>query len=96
MTAKILIKRKVSAEKAAAVAELAKRLSTLVISQPGYVSGESLKNVEKQNENLVISTWEDINAWKNWLASKERATIQQQIDALLGEKTEYEVYQYGR
>ncbi len=96
MTVKILIKRKVNADKAAAVSELTKRLSTLVISQPGYVSGESLKNVEKQDEFLVVSTWEDVNAWKNWLASKERATLQQQIDTLLGVKTEYEVYQYGR
>ena len=96
MTVKILIKRKVNADKAAAVSELTKRLSTLVISQPGYVSGESLKNVENQDEYLVISTWEDMDAWKKWLASKERATIQQQIDTLLGVKTEYEVYQYGR
>lgn len=95
MTAKILIRRKVSADKASAIAELVKRLSTLVISQAGYVSGESLKKVGAQNEYLVISTWDSIEAWKKWLASKERETIQQQIDTLLGEKTEYEVYQYG-
>jgi heme-degrading monooxygenase HmoA len=94
MTAKILIKRKVSADKAAKLADLVKQLRVLVIKQPGYVSGESLKNVDKPEEYLVISTWDSVDAWKAWLASAERATIQQQIDALLGAKTEYEVYQY--
>ena len=94
MTVKILIKRKVSADKAAKLSELVKQLRSLVIKQPGYVTGESLKNLAKLDEYLVISTWESIDAWKAWLASAERATIQQQIDALLGEKTEYEAYQY--
>jgi len=94
MTVKILIKRRVSADKAAKLSDLVKQLRSLVIKQPGYVSGESLKNLAKLDEYLVISTWESIDAWKAWLASKERATVQQQIDALLGEKTEYEAYQY--
>ena len=94
MTVKILIKRKVSADKAAKLSELVKQLRSLVIKQPGYVTGESLKNLAKLDEYLVISTWESIDAWKTWLVSAERATIQQQIDALLGEKTEYEAYQY--
>ncbi len=94
MTVKILIKRKVSADKATKLSDFVKQLRSLVIKQPGYVTGESLKNLAKQDEYLVISTWESIDAWKAWLASAERATIQQQIDALLGEKTEYEAYQY--
>jgi len=94
MTVKILIKRKVSADKAAKLSDFVRQLRSLVIKQPGYVTGESLKNLAKLDEYLVISTWESIDAWKAWLASAERATIQQQIDALLGEKTEYEAYQY--
>lgn len=94
MTVKILIKRKVAADKAVKLSNLIEQLRTLVVRQPGYVSGESLKNVEKKDEYLVVSTWKSIEAWKAWLASTERAVVQKQIDALLGEKTEYEVYQY--
>jgi heme-degrading monooxygenase HmoA len=94
MATKILIKRKVSADKAAKLSDLIKQLRTLVIKQSGYVSGESLKNLERPDEYLVISTWENIDSWKAWLASAERATIQQQIDALLEAKTEYEAYQF--
>jgi len=94
MTVKIMIKRKVSADKGAKLKDLIMQLRALCIKQPGYVSGESLKSVARPDEYLVISTWESENAWKSWLGSKERATIQDQIDTLLGAKTEYEVYEY--
>ena len=94
MAVKIIIKRKVAADKAAQLKELVMQLRSLSMKQPGYVSGESLKNVDRQNEYLVISTWDSLSAWKTWQSSKERAKIQDQIDALLGQKTEYETYEY--
>ena len=94
MAVKIIIKRKVAADKVAQLKELVMQLRSLSMKEPGYVSGESLKNVDRQNEYLVISTWDSLSAWKDWESSKERAKIQDQIDALLGQKTEYETYEY--
>jgi heme-degrading monooxygenase HmoA len=94
MTVKILIKRKVSADKAAKLKDLVMQLRAISVKQPGYVTGESLKSVENPDQYLVISTWDSMNAWKAWLGSQERSVIQNQIDALLGAKTEYEVYEY--
>lgn len=94
MAVKILIKRKVAADKASQLKELVMQLRSLSMKQPGYVSGESLKSVDRQNEYLVISTWDSLSAWKVWQSSKERAKIQDQIDALLGQKTEYDVFEY--
>jgi len=72
MAVKILIKRKVAADKASQLKELVMQLRSLSMKQPGYVSGESLKNVDRQNEYLVISTWDSLSAWKAWQSSKER------------------------
>jgi len=94
MAVKILIKRKVAADKASQLKDLVMQLRSLSMKQPGYVSGESLRNVDKQNEYLVISTWDSLSAWKAWQSSKERAKIQGAIDALLGQNTEYEIYEY--
>jgi len=94
MAVKILIKRQVAADKAVQLKELVMQLRSFSMKQPGYVSGESLKNVDRQNEYLVISTWDSLSAWKAWESSKERAKIQDQINALLGQKTEYETYEY--
>jgi hypothetical protein len=32
--------------------------------------------------------------WKKWFGSKERSTLQDKIDKILGKKTDYEVFQY--
>ncbi len=94
MTVKILIKRKVPADKSAKLKDFVMQLRALSVKQPGYVSGESLRNAVKPDEYVVISTWDSPESWKTWLGSKERAVIQNQIDALLGVKTEYEMYEY--
>jgi len=94
MAVKILIRRKVAADKVAQLKELVMQLRSLCLKQPGYVSGESLKSMARADKYLVISTWDSAESWKTWLSSKERATIQDQIDALLGAETEYEVYEY--
>jgi heme-degrading monooxygenase HmoA len=94
MSVKILIKRNVSADKAAKLKDFIMQLRALSVKQPGYISGESLKNLDRPDEYLVVSTWDSLGAWKGWLGSRERAEIQNQVDALLGAKTEYEVYEY--
>jgi heme-degrading monooxygenase HmoA len=42
---------------------------------------------------MVVSTWRSLEDWDAWLNNAERATIQNQIDKLLGQKTEYAVYE---
>ena len=65
------------------------------MSQPGYISGETLHSLDNPGEIVVISTWQTVEQWRSWVANKERLKIQDQIDMLLGKKTEYEIYQYG-
>jgi len=42
---------------------------------------------------MVISTWRSLDDWNSWLNNDERMAIQREIDRLLGEKTEYAVYE---
>lgn len=69
-------------------------LRSLAHRQPGYISGETLRNVEDPTEYLVISNWKTLEDWKRWLANKERAMLEGQIDALLGSSTVYKVFGY--
>ena len=95
MAVKILIKRSVPAEKARELMPFFQRLRALAMNQPGYISGETLKRIDRPGQYLVISTWNSIDNWRQWETSKERIELQSQIDKLLGQKTEYEIYQYG-
>lgn len=93
MTVKIFIKRKVSPANVLDLTILLKKLRSLTLNQSGYIYGETLKRVDKSDECMVISTWRSIDDWNAWLNNDERMAIQREIDRLLGEKTEYAVYE---
>ncbi|MDK9708030.1 MAG: antibiotic biosynthesis monooxygenase [Desulforhopalus sp.] len=93
MTVKIFIKRKVSPENVLELTTLLKRLRSLTLSQAGYIYGETLRRVDQPDENMVISTWRSLDDWNAWINNSERIAIQEEVDRLLGEKTEYSVYE---
>ncbi|TKB11710.1 antibiotic biosynthesis monooxygenase [Desulforhopalus sp. IMCC35007] len=93
MTVKIFIKRHVSTENVLALTLLLKKLRSLTLNQPGYIFGETLKRVDRDDECMVISTWRSLEDWNAWLNNQERATIQSEIDLLLGQETTYSAYE---
>jgi heme-degrading monooxygenase HmoA len=95
MAVKIFIKRLVPQDKARQMIPLFRQMRASATTQPGYITGETLRSLEKPEEFMVISTWQSSEDWKKWLKSKERNEIQSKIDALLGGETEYDIYHYG-
>ncbi len=93
MTVKIFIKRKVSEQNSPELALLLTKLRSMTLSQPGYISGETLKRIDVKGESMVISTWQSVAEWNNWVNNEQRMAIQTQIDQLLGSETEYAVYE---
>ena len=95
MSVQVLIRRKFVKEKANQIAPLMVKLRSLAHMQPGYISSESLKCLDPpcEDEYLIRATWQSDEDWKRWLHSEERVAIQQKIDALTKEKTEYRVYE---
>ena len=94
MAVKILIKRQVAEKQSEELLRLLKHMRALTMAQPGYISGETLTRIDRPGQNLVISTWTSADAWRTWVLSRQRSEIQERIDTLLGEKTQYEIYAY--
>jgi heme-degrading monooxygenase HmoA len=94
MAVKILIKRFVPETKENELNALLMKLRAFTTSQHGYITGETLKRIDKPGEYLVISTWLSIDDWRKWVLSKERNELQRKIDDLLGKETHYEIYSY--
>ena len=92
MAVKILIKRKVKDENLDALDFLLKELRAATVLQPEYISGETYRRFDEDGESLVISTRQNVDAWRKWFASEERESIQNQIDLLTDEPTTYEIY----
>ena len=91
---KILIKRTVTEDKEKDLRLLVNQLRAMTMGKPGYIAGETLKRLDKPGESLVITKWQSVYYWNQWLQSKERSDIQKKIDQLLGEETRYEIYEY--
>ena len=92
MAVKILIKRKIKDENLDALDYLLKKMRAATISQKGYISGETYRRFDEEGESLVISTWQNVDDWRKWFNSEERAELQHQIDILTDEPTDYEIY----
>jgi heme-degrading monooxygenase HmoA len=95
MAVKIFIKRTVPHDKAKEMIPLFRQMRASATNQPGYITGETLRSLEKPEEFIVISTWQSSEDWKKWLQSEERNEIQTKIDDLLGGETQYDIYHYG-
>ena len=95
MAVKVLIKRKVPANKVREMIPLFKQMRVMANEQSGYISGETLKRLDSRDDFLVISMWQSAEDWEKWRNSPERKSVQEKIDTLLGGKTEYEIYFYG-
>jgi len=93
MAVTILIKRKITENAAAELDLLLRRLRSLTVNEKGYITGETLKRVDERGESLVISIWQNHDAWRNWTENKERIELQNEIDLLIGKPTQYEVYE---
>lgn len=92
MTVKIFIKRKVQDKSVVELTMLLKKLRSLTLEQPGYISGETLSRIDRNDECMVVSTWRSVEDWNSWVNNPKRIEIQNQIDSLLGEETDYAMY----
>jgi antibiotic biosynthesis monooxygenase (ABM) superfamily enzyme len=95
MTVKIVIRRNVPKNKEKELLPLIKELRIATTRQPGYISGETLQRIDKPGETVVVSTWEGVEDWNRWVTSPERYILQEKIDTLLGQETEYEIYSHS-
>ena len=94
MAVKVLIKRRVPDGKAREMVPLFRKMRSLAMNQPGYISGEYLKSIGETNEIATISSWFSLEDWQTWFESKERKEIQSKIDSIPGVTTEYSIYRY--
>jgi heme-degrading monooxygenase HmoA len=92
MTVRVLINYKFPPSRESEVLPILKELRIKVPQQPGYVTSEYLKRVDAPNEMVVISTWTSVDAWNNWMQSKDRRQIQSRIDAVPGAEIDYSLY----
>ena len=93
MPVQVIIKRKLIIDNPENIFPLFSELHSRAMQQPGYIDSTTLKNIDKPEEYMVISTWATADDWKAWYMSKERRDIQGRVDSLIGERTHYSIYE---
>jgi heme-degrading monooxygenase HmoA len=95
MAVKVLIKRRFKEGKDKEVFALLNKFRAEAMLQTGYITGESLVNVDDPQKILVISTWQSMENWLNWKEDPGRKTNEAKLQQYLEDPTEYEAYVFG-
>jgi len=91
---KVLLERTIKGKHVQEITRLLRMLRLLAMQQPGYISGETLHEVDAPNNYLVISAWYSLEQWQAWLSSRERQKLQAEIDGFMEAPTRVRVYTY--
>lgn len=83
MAVKIIIERRVSRENERSLLELLKRLRVHCLEEPGYISGETLRDSEDPRTIVVISSWFGLMDWRRWSQSQARMELEREIRKVL-------------
>jgi len=60
--------------------------------QPGYITGETLRESDNPSVFMVISTWMSLEAWKAWQTSRQRLLIEEMMEPLIKESRKVRVF----
>jgi heme-degrading monooxygenase HmoA len=85
MAVKVLIERRIQALPGNERNALAimREVRVQCLNQPGYISGETLRDNDDPSTLIVVSTWFGLGDWKRWFASDERKRFEAQLRPLL-------------
>lgn len=93
---RVIIERHCHPEKVTELERLLIDLRAKAICQPGYISGETLQSVDDPTFWLVISTWIDLEHWKEWESSSERQEEAKKVAPLLTAPEKVSIFKFSR
>lgn len=95
MAIKVLIERRVLPGQEKRVLEILRTIRARCLDEPGYITGETLRDAEDPRTILVVSTWFGLMDWRRWLQSPERKEFEAQLRPLLATPERARVFLEG-
>lgn len=95
MIAKVIIKRRFKAGNTRQIVALLNELRSRAMTQPGYISGETLTKKGYPQNMVVIATWQSFEDWDSWRQNEERKKLEAMLDVYQERPTDYEEYLLG-
>lgn len=88
MAVRVVIQRWVRYGREAELRRALEQMRVLALSQPGYVSGETLRSPNDLSLWVVISTWETMTDWERWAQGPDRVEFESRIAHLISAPTQ--------
>ena len=79
---RVIVERDCQPGKDTQVRDLLIELRTMAMQQPGYISGETLRELINPSHFKVISTWSTLGDWKAWQVSHQRLSIEEKMSPI--------------
>ena len=79
---RVMIEQHCQSGKEAQFRDLLIELRSMAMRQPGYISGETLRELINPSLFKVISTWSTLKDWKTWQASPQRLLIEEMMRSM--------------
>jgi heme-degrading monooxygenase HmoA len=89
---RVMIERHCQPGKEKQLRDLMLELRSAAMRQPGYMTGETLREADKPSVFMVISTWITLEAWKAWQTSRQRLLIEEMMESLIKESRKVRVF----
>jgi heme-degrading monooxygenase HmoA len=52
---------------------------------PGFINGETLRDIQRPNHHYLLSKWRSLHDWKRWYYSDERHEVMNQLNPTLAD-----------
>lgn len=69
--------------------EATKKARKAAADLPGYIGGETLRDVKDPHHHFILSTWESEEDWDRWRASDARYELEGALAPCLDEPENY-------
>ncbi|OZG73729.1 antibiotic biosynthesis monooxygenase [Hahella sp. CCB-MM4] len=61
----------------------AKRILQGAVQAPGFISGESLRDMQDSTHRVLLSTWATVQHWQQWHSSPQRHALMAELAPML-------------
>ena len=95
MTIKIIIDRQFKEPPDAEDIRIFNDLRIRAMGRNGYISGETLVDVDDNKKVVVLSVWSSMEDWTDWRNSREREKLETELSAHLVEPATIRVFMLG-
>lgn len=95
MPIKVLIKRRFKEGYVNEVNKVIKEIRFGAMDQEGYITSETMWDHEDPHRVVIASNWRSIENWNKWKNSDLRKSLEQKLEEVLIDETEYEIFDLG-